>query len=99
MHVNTPYLYLKRIIPTREVTRLQVRLYLKNKGVIPAGFFILMQLFVSFVDNILSTAKFHKLLKAGVPLLSVMKTNLQLYHLSKACSPADLLSYILIAVR
>lgn len=34
MHVSTPYLYLKRTIPTCEVTCLQVHLYLKNKGVI-----------------------------------------------------------------
>lgn len=76
-----------------------MRMYLKNKGFSLAGLFILKQLFMSLAANILSTVKFHKLLKAGVPVLSIMKTNLQLYHLSKVCPPADIPSYILIVVR
>lgn len=99
MHASAPYLYHKRTIPTLEDTCTQMRMYLKNKGASLAGLFILKQLFMSLAANILSAAKFHKLLKAGVPVLSVMKTNLQLYHLSKVCPPSDILLYILIAVR
>lgn len=77
MHASAPYLYHKRTIPTLEDTCTQMRMYLKNKGASLAGLFILKQIFMSLAANILSAAKFHKLLKAGVPVLSVMKTNLQ----------------------
>lgn len=98
MHASTPYLYLKRTIPTLEVTGMDMRMYLKNKRLSLAGLFILKQLFMSFAANILSAVKFHKLLKAGIPVLSTMKTNLHLYHLSKVCPPTDIISYILIVV-
>lgn len=74
-------------------------MYLKNKDLSLAGLFILKQLFMSLAANILSTVKFHKLLKAEVPVLSIMKTKLQIYHLSKVCPPADILLYIFIVVR
>lgn len=98
MHASTPYLYLKRTIPTLEVTGMDTRKYLKNKRLSLAGLFILKQLFMSFAANISSAVKFHKLLKAGVPILSITKTNLPLYHLSKVCPPADIISYILVVV-
>lgn len=71
MHASAPYLYHKRTIPTLEDMCTQMRMYLKNKGASLAGLFILKQLFMSLAANILSAAKFHKLLKAGVPVLSV----------------------------
>ena len=90
MHASTPYLYLKRPIPTLQDTRMHMRMYFKNKGVSLAGLFILKQLFMSLAANIWSTAKFQKPMQAGVPVLCVMKTNLQLYQLAKVCSPTDI---------
>lgn len=41
-------------------------MYLKNKGLTLAELFIFKQLFMGLVSNVLSTAKFHNPLKAGV---------------------------------
>lgn len=91
MHERAPYLYLqKNYSYTRSyMYKCTCICISQNKGLNLVGLFILNQLFQALEGNIFSTIKFHELWKAGIPVLSIMTTDLQLHRLTKSCSSAD----------